>query len=85
MYVQGGNVVNPRTTYMYYTPFTLHPQNRSEPVQTGSAASVNGHGTVPSETVPLETVPPRRGGPNRFRTVPLASVNATVLNRSVPL
>ena len=63
-----------------YSPFTLHTQNGSVPVWTGLLASVNAHGTVPSRTVPRGTVPHRRGGPDRYRTVPLASVN-----RSVPI
>ena len=63
-----------------YDAFTLHSQNRYVPVQNGLVASVNVHETVLSGTVPCETVPRRRGGLCRYRTVPLASVNA---NRSV--
>ena len=56
--------------------FILHHDNRLEPVRIGLVASVNVHGTVPSETVLCRMVPPRRDGPDWSRTVPLASVNA---------
>ena len=68
-----------------YTPFTLHCDNRSEPVWTGLVASVITHRTVPSGTVLRRMVPPKRGGPDQSRTFPLASINATVPYRSVPL
>ena len=54
------------------------PTPSSAPVWTDSFASVNAHGTVPSRTVPHGTVPHRRGGSDRYRTVPLASVNCGV-------
>ena len=52
----------------YVTPFYT---TYSEPFCTGSHAHVNAHGTIP-----------RRGGPDQYRMVLLASVNATVLYQS---
>ena len=46
-----------------------------ERFQNRSYSNVNGRITVP---VPLGSVPRRRGGPDQYRTVPLASVNSSI-------
>ena len=61
---------------MTYSQFTLEHgtfQNRSY-------SNVNGriHVTVPNQSVPLGSVPRRRGGPHRYGTVRLNSVNSSV-------
>ena len=61
--------------FVCYTPFSLHRDNHSEAVWTGSVASVNAHGTISSGTFLCRMVPPRRGGPDQSKMVPLASVN----------
>ena len=63
-----------------YSPFTLHTQNSSVSVWTGSLASVNTHGTVLSRTVPHGMVPHTcmLGGPDQYKRVPLSSVNSGV-------
>ena len=49
-------------------------QNGSVPVWTCSLSS----GTFPSRTVPRGTVPHKRDGPDRYRTVPVVSINNSV-------
>ena len=46
--------------------------------QNHSYSNVNGRITVP-RSVPLESVPHRRGGPDWYEMVPLASVNSSIL------